>query len=68
MFVISRLDGDLYPLFWAADRGGATAVPGLANDAGPGADVLRHEIGMPAQPVAGSFNLDDHGLVKQPIE
>jgi hypothetical protein len=30
-------------------------------DTGSGADVLRHEIGMPAQPVAGSFNLDDYG-------
>ena len=33
-----------------------------------GADVLWHEIGMLTQPVAGSFDLDDDGVVKQPIE
>jgi hypothetical protein len=30
--------------------------------------VLRHEIGMLTQTVARSFDLDDDGVVKQPIE
>ena len=30
--------------------------------------MLRHEIGMLTQPVARAFNLDDDGVVKQPIE
>src|SRR5271157_972841 len=37
-------------------------------DAGFGADVLGHEIGMLTQAVARTFDLDDDGVVKQPIE
>lgn len=30
--------------------------------------MLRHKIGMLAQPVAGPFNLNNDSVVKQPIE
>jgi hypothetical protein len=33
-----------------------------------GADVLRDQIGVLAQPVAGPFDLDHHGMVEQAIE
>jgi hypothetical protein len=37
-------------------------------DGGFGSNVLRHEIGVLAQTVARSLDLDDDGMVKQPIE
>ncbi len=37
-------------------------------DEGLGADVLGHEIGMLAQAVAGSFDLDDDSVVQESIE
>jgi hypothetical protein len=33
-----------------------------------GADVLRDQVGVLAQPVAGTFDLDHHGMVEQAIE
>jgi hypothetical protein len=30
--------------------------------------VLRHEVGVLAKPIARSLDLDDNGMVKQPIE
>jgi hypothetical protein len=30
--------------------------------------VLGHELGMLAQPVAGALDLDDNGMVEEPIE
>ena len=37
-------------------------------DAGLGTDVLGHEISMLTQPVARPLDLNDHCMVKQPIE
>ena len=37
-------------------------------DAGLGVDVLRHEIGVLTQAVARPLDLNDDGMVKQPIE
>ena len=33
-----------------------------------GADVLWHEIGVLPQAVAGTFDLNDNGMVQQPVE
>jgi len=30
--------------------------------------MLRHEIGVLAQPIAGTLDLNDDGMVKQPVE
>ena len=30
--------------------------------------MLRHEVGVLAKPIARSLDLDDNGVVKQPIE
>jgi hypothetical protein len=30
--------------------------------------VFGHQIGMLPQAIAGAFDLDDHGMVQQPIE
>ena len=30
--------------------------------------MLRYELGVLAQPVAGALDLDDHGVVQEPIE
>ena len=38
------------------------------GDEGFRADVLGHEVGVLAQPIARSFDLDDDGVVEQPIE
>ena len=37
-------------------------------DGGVRACVLRDEIGVGAQAVAGAFDLDDDGMVEQPVE
>ena len=37
-------------------------------DEGFGADVLGHEVGMLAQAIARALDLDDDGVVQQPVE
>lgn len=49
--------------------GWAAATFGRRRDDRRGrAGVRRHEIGMRAQAVAGALDLDDHGVVQQPVE
>ena len=47
-------------------RGGA--VPAGAVDEGLGADVLGDELGVLAQAVAGALDLDDPGVMQEPVE
>ena len=49
-------------------RRGAARCRQRRGDEGLGADVLGHELGMLAQAVAGALDLDDHGVVQEPIE
>jgi hypothetical protein len=37
-------------------------------DGRPGAEIFRYEVGVLAKPVARAFDLDDDGVVKEPIE
>ena len=47
---------------------GPRRVLSLRLDESLGADVLRDEIGVLTETVAGAFDLDDDGVVKEPIE
>lgn len=40
----------------------------LLVDGWPRADTVGHEIGVLAQPVARALDLDDDGVVEQPVE
>ena len=41
---------------------------GRRGDRGVGADVLRDEIGVAAEAIAGAFDLDHDGVVEEPVE
>ena len=38
------------------------------SDGGVGPDMLGYEVGMAAEPVACPLDLDDHGVVQEPVE
>lgn len=54
-------------LWWAAAPLGLYRS-GRGLDKGSGADVLGNEIGVLAQPIAGSLDLDNDSVVEQSIE
>ena len=51
-------------LFW---RSAAAAWRGEAGE-GSETEIFRDQVGVLAQPVTGTLDVDDDGMVKQPIE